>query len=177
MFKNALWTLLAFVLSRPAVARWVIRRAQRTPYFPILGRGNDTLYMDRWWLFNAYGKTPEGRTAPARWPWLPSVRVHHICQPDDDDHEHDHPWDARTIILKGWYVEERRTHAQATRVMRAGQTSPIVAGQFHRIARVSDGGALTLFFTWRYVEDWGFWVGSRKVAWRDYLASRAAGKS
>ncbi|WP_315128032.1 hypothetical protein [Comamonas antarctica] len=174
MLKKTLWKLAAVVLSRPTVTRWLIRRARRTPYFPILGRGNDLLYMDRWWVFNAYGKNAEGRTAPPRWPWLPSIRVHHICQPDDDDHEHDHPWDARTIILKGWYVEERRTHCEATRVMRAGQTAVIVAGQFHRIARVSDGGVYTLFFTWQYISDWGFWVEGQKVLWREYLEARSA---
>lgn len=174
MLRNALWKMLAVVLSRPAVARWLIRRAQRTPYYPILARGSDTLYMDRWWLFNAYGKDQAGGQTPARWPWLPSIRVHHICLPDDDDHEHDHPWDARTIILSGWYVEERRTHAEATRVMRAGQTAPITAGQYHRIARVSDGGVFTLFLTWDHIEDWGFWVGGRKIVWHKYLASRDA---
>lgn len=174
MLKKTIWKLAAVVLSRPTVTRWLICRARRTPYFPILGRGNDLLYMDRWWVFNAYGKNAEGRTAPPRWPRLPSIRVHHICQPDDDDHEHDHPWNARTIILQGWYVEERRTHGETTRVMRAGQTAPIVAGQFHRIARVSDGGVFTLFFTWEYISDWGFWVEGQKVLWRQYLEARSA---
>ena len=105
-----LWKLLAWLLSMPVVASWLIERSQRTPYYPIMTRNGIYLYMDRWWLFNPYDKTPDGRTAPARHSWLPSVRVHHICLPDDDQHEHDHPWAARTIILRGWYVEERRSH-------------------------------------------------------------------
>ena len=125
--------------------------------------------MDRWWIFNPYGKTAEGRTAPARWQWLPSIRVHHICLPDDDQHEHDHPWDARTILLRGWYLEERRSHHLPAREMEAGMTATICAGDYHRITRVSEGGVYTLFFTWRYIEDWGFNVDGQKVPWRQYL--------
>ena len=167
--RNLLWNIAGRIMSLPPVASWLILKSKRTPYAPITARKGDALYMDRWWLFNPYGKTPEGRTAPARWQWLPSVRVHHICLPDDDQHEHDHPWQARTIILQGWYVEERNTHAQPTRVMRAGQSAPIDAGSFHRIVRVSDGGVFTLFFTWKYVEDWGFNVEGNKINWRTYL--------
>ncbi len=167
--KNLAWKTLAFILSRWAIAGRLIRRAQRTPYSPIYGRNSDSIYMDRWWLLNPYGKTPDGRTAPARWRWLPSIRVHQICMPDDDLHEHDHPWDARTIILRGWYVEERRSHRLPTRVMQAGATGTIRAGDYHRIARVSDGGVFTLFFTWDYIEEWGFKVDGRKVPWREYL--------
>ena len=166
---NLTWKLLALILCRRPVANWLIQRAQRTPYTPIYSRDGQRLYMDRWWLMNPYGKTPEGRTAPARRPWLPSIRVHHICLPDDDLHEHDHPWDARTILLRGWYVEERRCHGLATRVMQSGMTGAIRAGDYHRIARVSDGGTYTLFITWRYIEDWGFNVDGRKVLWREYL--------
>ena len=167
--KSLLWKLLAAVLRQPFVATWVIHRAQRTPYYPIMSRAGDALYMDRWWLLNPYSKDAAGASIPAAKSWLPSVRVHHICLPDDDQHEHDHPWDARTIILRGWYIEERFSHNLPTRVMTAGMTSPIRAGDFHRIARVSDGGVYTLFFTWRHAEDWGFNVDGRKVPWRTYL--------
>jgi len=166
---NFLWKLLALILSQPFIANWLIRRSQRTPYAPIYSRDGQALYMDRWWLFNPYGKTPDGDTAPAKCTWLPSIRVHHICLPDDDLHEHDHPWDARTLLLRGWYIEERQTHGQETRVMRAGMTGAIRAGDFHRIARVSDGGVYTLFLTWCYIEEWGFNVSGRKVPWRQYL--------
>ena len=166
---NILWKLLARVLSQRHIANSLISRSQRTPYGPIMSRKGDQLYMDRWWTLNPYGKNAEGRTAPAKHSWLPSIRVHHICLPDDDLHEHDHPWDARTILLRGWYVEERRTHRQPTRVMQAGMTGAIKAGDYHRIARVCDGGAYTLFFTWRYIEEWGFNVDGEKVPWRTYL--------
>ena len=166
---NLLWNILAFTVSLPPIANWLIRRAQHTAYGPIMSRDGQALYMDRWWILNPYGKDASGKTLPAKRQWLPSVRVHHICLPDDDLHEHDHPWDARTIILRGWYIEERHCHNLPTRAMTSGSTGAIKAGDYHRIARVSDGGAFTLFFTWKYMEDWGFNVDGRKVNWRAYL--------
>ena len=125
--------------------------------------------MDRWWLFNAYGKNPDGSVKPARFSWLPSIRVHHICLPDDDKHEHDHPWNARTIILRGFYIEERHTHNQHPRCLLSGDTSRINSGEFHRISMISRGGVYTLFFTWEFVEEWGFAVDGKKVLWKQYL--------
>lgn len=167
--KELGWKVLAHIVSKPLIANAIIKRSRKIPYSPIISRDGDELYMDRHWVFNPYGKTEDGRTAPPKWPWLPSIRVHHICLPDDDDHEHDHPWDARTIILKGWYQEERRNAGFPKRLMVPGDTAPIKAGDFHRIDMVSDDGAYTLFFTWKYMEDWGFLVNNVKIPWRTYL--------
>lgn len=158
------WRLLAFILSRRPIAAYLIRRAQRTPYFHL------PAYMERWWLFNAYDSDPslsaEQRRAAIRFPRLPSIRIHHILRADDADHLHDHPWAARTIILAGWYVE-RRQRAQR-RVMARGATGRIDHGSYHHIEAVSDGGVWTLFLTWDYLGTWGFLVDGQKVPWREY---------
>lgn len=172
MIKRLLWAALATIASQPAIARRIIERAQRTPYTPIKSRDGTQIYMRRWWLFNPYGKDAQGNETPAQHAWLPSVRVHHICLPDDDQHEHDHPWCARTIVLHGWYMEARQTHRLAQRMVRTGDTHAITARDFHRITMVSTDGAYTLFFTWRFVEDWGFYVDGHKVPWRVYLGGR-----
>lgn len=101
--------LLARTLARPAVADWLIRRAQRTPYSPIISEGE--LYMERFWLFNPYPDS--GASGADRKPWrFPiSIRIHHIVLPDQDRHLHDHPWNARTFILRGWYREVRPVNA------------------------------------------------------------------
>lgn len=172
------WKLIAWIVSRTPVADWIIRRAQRTPYYPITSRDGSELYMDRWWLFNPYGKGPNNETLPARWNWLPSIRVHHILRSDDDEHLHDHPWDARTIVMRGWYIEERPygmtpygpgTYAIA-RIR--GYTGAVKFNQFHRIAEVSPGGVYTLWFTWKYQGTWGFDVEGKKVPYKVYLAER-----
>lgn len=50
-FRGRRLSPLAWLLSRPTVADWLIRRAMRTPYIHIDG------YMSRWWLFNPYDPT------------------------------------------------------------------------------------------------------------------------
>lgn len=167
-----IWRIIAWIVSRPTVAAWLIARAKRTPYCPIMSKDGKTLYMDRWWLFNPYRKDAEGDPIPARWSWLPSVRVHHICVPDGDRHLHNHPWrKARTIILGGWYGEECLPDVwHRRRAMGVGDTQELRHEHFHRIATVSPGGVYTLFFTWGIGTDWGFLMDDGSVMpWREYV--------
>lgn len=160
------WKLIALILSNRFLSGVIIRRAKRTPYVHLDG------YMNRWWLFNAYQDTA-GNNLPQNWLMrrLPSVRVHHILREDMDRHMHDHPWDARTIILRGVYVEEYLNARNETIVASRmnGDTRAIRFGEYHRIKYVGDGGVYTLFFTWKYVGTWGFLVNGHKVPYREYL--------
>ena len=163
------WRALAWLLSRPLVAGWLLRRAVRTPYSHIRSEDGRDVYMYRWWLFNPYPASGE----PPRWAWPSfSVRVHRIMRRDCDRHLHDHPWNARTIILDGYYVEVREGGAAVVRGK--GDTAALKFGEFHRIDHVSPGGVLTLFITWRYQGTWGFLVDGRKVPHREYLAGRSS---
>lgn len=179
-----IWQRLASIASRTDVTWWLIRRAQRTPYTPIMSRDGRDIYMQRWWLFNPYGKDAKGEPTPARFPWLPSIRIHHILRPDNDRHMHDHPWNARTIVLSGWYVEERpfennepgsiafhSTEGDIRLCYRRdrGYTGRLLFGQYHLISQVAPGGVFTLFITWRKRGTWGFQVNGKKVPWREYL--------
>jgi len=162
--SNLFWRLVARIVSRPAVAAWLIERAQRTPYTHIMSLDGQDCYMGRWWLFNPYPSSG----APKRrgWGWLPSVRIHYIMREDRDRHFHDHPWDARTIILHGWYVEYRGVDS----VLRVrGDTATLKFGEYHRIATVPEEGVWTLFITWKYRGTWGFVVDGKKVPWRQYV--------
>ncbi len=171
MIPTFAWKTLAAIASRPAVARWLLRRAMRTPYRHIIKNGE--CYMERYWLFNPY----DNETRQARWPWCPvSVRIHVIRKPDEDRHLHDHPWDARTFILRGWYLEERHGHT-FQRMRHPGFTGPIGVGLYHRITEVSRDGAVTLFITGRERGEWGYLVDGRKVPWHQYLAKFAASES
>lgn len=173
------WSLLARFLARPAVADYLIRRAQRTPYSPIVKNGD--LYMERFWLFNPYPDT--GASGADRKPWrFPiSIRIHHIWLPDQDRDLHDHPWNARSVILKGWYVEQRGmrflsmfSHVPGPHYFKwfprqSGDTTTLNFGEYHRITDVSHGGVWTLFITGKYRGTWGFNVDGVKVQWRKYL--------
>ncbi|WP_323026554.1 hypothetical protein [Castellaniella sp.] len=155
---------LTSLLARPAVASWIIARAQRTPYRHL---GD---YMGRWWLFNPY-ETADGQRPARGWlrRLLPSVRIHHIQRPDEDRHLHDHPWNARTVVLRGWYVEVREDGRHHLRY--AGTTARLRFGEFHRITHVAPDGVWTLFITWRYRGAWGFLVDGHKVPWKAYLGA------
>lgn len=170
------WSAVARILARRAVVEWLIRRARRTPYSPIIK--NDELYMERFWLFNAYPDT--GQSGADRRGGFPlSMRLHHIVLPDQDRDLHDHPWNARTVILRGWYDEVRMERPYRSvwdfiqvpvRYRRAaGRTSTLKYGEYHCISALSDGGVWTLFITGRYRGGWGFLVNGVKVPWRRYL--------
>lgn len=143
---------IARLLAKPSIASAIIRFAQRHPYIHI---GD---YMRRFWI------VPFTR-------WLPfSIRVHHILRPDADEDLHDHPWNWRTVILRGWYIEEDEfgeLHHRGT-----GETVARQAHQLHRITEVSPGGVWTLFIMGRKLNRWGFVTGSppRKVYYRDYVS-------
>jgi hypothetical protein len=155
-----LWRIVAFVCSQPIIMRRLIARARRTPYSHLPS------YMDRFWLFNAYG--PNCRA------WLPSIRIHHILREDYDRHPHDHPWEWRTIVLRGWYWEHRLAFRDVPGMFSVhfrppGSTAAMSLGEFHRISRVSPGGAWTMFITWGRPQSWGFYVDGKKIDRRDYL--------
>lgn len=182
------WNIIARFLARPAVVDWLIRRAMRTPYSHIVI--NDRLYMERYWLFNPYPLKSMGKRP--RWQFPISIRLHHILLPDPDRHHHDHPWNARTVILRGCYCEVRRaqgldewaaetlgpSYARTTvneRFVRtSGETTRLRFGEFHRITAVSPGGVWTLFITGRYRGTWGFDVDGVKVPHDVYLAEDEA---
>lgn len=170
ILTHTLWRMVAWLATRPRITAWLIQRAMRTPYTHITSADGQHVYMGRWWLFNPYGRGEDGEQAPARWPWLPSVRIHHICRADQDRDLHDHPWNARTIILRGCYLEQRlATHVPRSHLRKTGYTGRLLYGQYHRISEVSEGGVWTLFITGRYRGTWGFLVDGKKVPWRTYL--------
>ena len=158
-----MYKLIAKILSHPQVFNYLLTRAKKTPYTHIYGATDTALYMERYWLFNPYFETGGIR----RYPWFPlSVRIHKIVRPDDDRHLHDHPWNARTFILSGHYVEERENHVY---VRDAGDTARLNFGEYHRVAHVPEEGVYTLFVTGKYRGTWGFLVDGIKVPYKKYL--------
>lgn len=164
--------LVAKVLATPKVCSWLIRRAVKTPYSHIGSK--EDVYMYRYWLFNPYNTDYDTYSiSPHKWfPW--NIRIHHIMRPDQDRDLHDHPWNAKTFILEGWYVEERFVNKDINDLKydierRAGGTASLKYGEYHRIKEISDGGVWTLFISGKYQGTWGFWVNGAKVQWRKYL--------
>lgn len=130
--------MIAKLLGRPAVADWLIRRAQRTPFDHILDA--DGSYLEkRYWLFNP-------RPATGWRSMLPSIRIHNRISQDRDQRLYCFPWDTRTFVLRGSYQEERR-HARGGPLwwgLPCGTTERLPFGQYHRISEVSEGGVWTM---------------------------------
>lgn len=176
---NLFWEGVARAAAYPPVAHWLIRRARKTPYYHILNPEGDSVYMYRWWLFN-----PVEGGEKRLYPWIPfSIRIHEIMAPDHDRHMHDHPWNARTIVLQGGYTEVRPV-ARDWELMESvggwdvegesyyrseGDTATLRHNDYHRIDEVALGGATTLFIMGRRQETWGFLVDGAKIPWRKYL--------
>lgn len=168
MIRNFIFNIFGRALAAcPLAVDAIIARAKRRPYSDIVDQHGE-VYMRRWWLFNPYNTSD-------RFPWryLPSVRVHEIVRPDRDQHLHDHPWNARTIIMRGGYIEKRET-VPPFKARLAGHSYLLKFGEFHRIATIMGDSAWTIFITYRYRGAWGFKVDGVKVPWREYLAARDA---
>jgi len=151
------WQLIAQFSAWPPVTAALIGLAMKRPYFHI---GD---YMHRYWL------------APYSWSLPFSIRIHHIKRPDADPFLHDHPWNWRTIVLRGWYIEE--DVFGMTRVRRRGDTRGATAETLHRISQVSHGGVWTLFIMGRKRNKWGFMIGdpARKIYYRNYQSINGRG--
>jgi hypothetical protein len=149
------WLTIAKTVTHPELVDRLIAHAQRTPYFDLDG------YMERWWLHPA----EDDKQSP-----LASIRIHHILRADHERHLHNHPWAARTIILKGWYRERRMVGGvEVETTLHAGDTAAIGVDTFHSIDEVSPGGVWTMFFMSPWQKTWGFDTDHGFVPWRTYL--------
>ena len=179
--KNVLWKVFAWIVSRTWIANYLIKRAQRTPYYNLDG------YMNRWWLWNRHddgssvdeqaradNKTRDRDPRSKFMRRFPSIRIHHILRKDLDRAMHDHSFDFRTIILRGAYREFRLVAQYPDDIMLEsyrfrGDTATLDFGGFHNIEWVSEGGVWTMFIGYEYRGTWGFLVDGVKVPWRKHL--------
>lgn len=161
---RSLWRAIARVLAHPRVSSWIIRQVEELPTSHLGG------YMLRYIL------------VPYEWRWPFAIRIHRILREDLDPYLHDHPFDWRTIVIQGWYVEEDIFGVRHLRS--AGHTAAQPAEAWHRIDQVSPGGVWTIFITGpkenRRGEKrnrWGFLTGlpARKTHYREYRSENGRG--
>lgn len=108
----ATWIVVRDEVFENVVGR-LLARAKRTPYFH-LHHGDDSLYMERYWIVPFASEKEGCYIATWRRPvvWLlqalgVSIRLHVIHTPDLDRAMHDHPWTFASWVLRGWYEEQR----------------------------------------------------------------------
>lgn len=133
-------SFLCWLFSLYPVSEWLIKQAMRRPYTHISSQDGADVYMYRYWLFNPYPASGIYEKHGI-WNYLPSIRLHKIMREDRDRDLHDHPWNARTFILRGFYIEEREGDGYACRNRMAGETATLKFREYHRIAHVSPEGA------------------------------------
>lgn len=124
-------------------------------------------YLTRWWLTS---RTEERHKARKH---LPGVMLHRIHRPDEDRDPHDHPWWFVSIVLKGFYVENRydeKGHWVRRTVRTRFSVGLRHADDLHDIAVVSPD-LWTLIICGPKRRDWGFMTPDGWVAWRNYISS------
>lgn len=165
------------LLMQPRVIDRMIAHAQAHPYSTIRSHDGTADYMHRGWLFNPYHKDATGQYVRGKWGNT-SVRLHHILLPDDDEHLHNHPFDALSLILRGGYLEEIYAgnpigdKLRVRRPMSSGDINVIKKTDFHRITHVTYGGVWTLFVTNDVEGEWGFDVDGMFIEQTKYFATR-----
>lgn len=112
-----------------------------------------------------------------RWFVLPrnpfsNVYLHRFLRSDDDRALHDHPWDNRSWVLAGEYVEHLQDGTLAHRV--EGEAIERRAIQAHRVELIT-GPAVTLFFTGPVIRPWGFYCPKGWVGWKEFVIQESGG--
>ncbi len=154
---------ISLLLRSERVRARLIGRAMHRPFTHLDG------YMNRYWLFNEKWK----------WRWLPAIRIHAILRRDGDRDIHDHPFDFRTFILFGGYVEQDIMGRE--KICYEGSTYYSRAERFHiithadpsdRFVPAAPKAVWTLVIMSPKRQDWGFLtlVGGliRKVHHKQY---------
>lgn len=116
-------------------------------------------------------------------PWF-AVCLHWINKPDPEPYLHDHPVSFLSLVLRGWYAEDRDTFGRKRFYVMRRWYNWVRASRFdrHNIVGVSPGGALTLCLMGPKRQEWGFHIpkmgyGTEKrwVYWKDYYNNKRQG--
>lgn len=99
------------------------------------------------------------------------VYLHQICRHDEDAHEHDHPWDFKTTILSGGYVERS---GGLVRWLFPGDSLSRKAAETHKILHVSPN-TFTLVRVSKAYRMWGYDVDGTWVDHETYRSMKRKG--
>ena len=126
-------------------------------YRIIKDRVDNEIYLERYYLFLKDRKT---------FPF--NVFLHRFHKSDPDD-LHDHPWNYRTLILKGGYWEYT---PQGKFWRGVGHYRKMPAESLHRIELEPGVNCWTLFIPGKHKREWGFISDNQWFQWEEYLSQR-----
>lgn len=162
--RQVLPYLIGKAVSQPLAFAILKAYAFRTPHAHLYDL-DGSLYMGRWRVVDE--GTLGGRILRAVTGYC-SIRLHHINREDHDRDLHNHPFNYRTFICKGYYSEvyedgEGVFADDGNRFIHQGQSATGGPNKFHRISLVSVGGVWTLFCMTKNTDHWGFKVKGKLV--------------
>jgi hypothetical protein len=171
-------------LNRPANAMLVVGWFQRLLCFFFHHEdivkdidGQQSLYLRRWflWGWSPISKDPRPRRG---------VYLHWFCRSDDDRDPHDHPWDFRTLVLWGGYVDEQWNSFDNNgfngRWVNGYEPMGFLAYRLrkaehlHRVQLMPGRTSWSLLFISPKRRGWGFYTPNGWVGWRDYFGAGAS---
>ena len=114
-------------------------------------------------------KSKSGKIHFRRWeliktPWF-SIWIHGIYAADEDKHLHNHPWDFKSLILKGSYIEETE---KGCILQSVGKFNSRSGEDFHKILKVNDSVVYTLFIASPIKREWGYKVSGKFIHHEEY---------
>ncbi len=175
------YNTLGYILSRALP----VIKAVAPPHVHLFDL-DGSMYMGRWSVVDEFvrvnGKDTQTRTRASRvLEWATgytSIRLHWIRRADHDRDMHNHPFNYRTFILKGFYAEEYDTgHGiNGYRWVHRGQSATGSEDKFHRIDIVPTEGVWTLFCMTRNMNHWGFNHEGTFIKSTRYFRMRGYGK-
>jgi hypothetical protein len=104
-------------------------------------------------------RSKEGKLHFRRWEILKtrwfSIYIHGIYASDKDKHLHNHPWDYKSIVLKGSYVEET---TNGVNILKFGTITSKDGNDYHKIKQLLTKSVYTLFIVSPVKRVWGYQV-------------------
>jgi hypothetical protein len=121
-------------------------------------------------------RSKEGKLHFRRWEILKtrwfSIYIHGIYEADQDKHLHNHPWDYKSIVLKGSYIEETLT---GNNVMRPLKMVTRDGKDYHKIKELKSKSVYTLFIVSPVKRIWGYLVDGSWMNHEEYREKKNKG--
>lgn len=117
--------------------------------------------MIRFFIWGSRGEGDEGR----------GLRLHIIKGSDSARNFHNHPYNFKSLLIKGSYIEHTPDDC---RIYRRGQINSKTTEDWHRLT-LNKGHVWSLIWCGPRKQDWGFWSGIQGdpfISWREYSESK-----
>ena len=115
-------------------------------------------------------KSKSGKLHFRRWQILKtrwfSIWLHGIYAPDEDKHLHNHPWDFKSLVLKGSYIEQTENGNITQRPGRFNSRNG--KEDFHKILELKSPVIYTLFIVSPVKRTWGYKVDGTFIQNEEY---------